>query len=109
MNQTRFIIAASLCLASVTAAYAGSDANASATLVGDGFSDRTIQIDSQTQWVNVQRLQTVHFVVAGGQQKAFTVRFDGMPSRPFDLGEVAPAGALAQPVTVYVARSRISR
>jgi len=71
-------------------------------------AERTIQIGPNTRWVNVNRMETVRFVIdPGGAQKTFTWRFDALPLRPFSLSAVAPAGALGpQQVTVYVARNR---
>lgn len=71
-------------------------------------AERTIQIGPDTRWVNVNRMETVRFVInQGGAQKTFAWRFDRAPLRPFNLGDVAPTGSLgAQQVTVYVARNR---
>ena len=62
-------------------------------------AQRTIGLASDTRWVNVNQDEAVRFV-AGGIE--FAWRFDGTGLRPFDLRSIAPAGALAQPVTVYI-------
>lgn len=63
-------------------------------------AERSVTIQPDTRWVNVRQGETVRFV---GGSAEFAWRFDGPRSRPFDLQQVAPAGALGRPVTVYVA------
>ena len=65
-------------------------------------SQRTIVLNSDTQWVNVMQGEEVKFVVGA---VAFSWKFDGQGARPFDLRQVAPEGALAKPVLVYVANA----
>lgn len=73
-------------------------------------AERTIEITPQTQWVNVKRMEVVRFVsTTGGATKAFTWQFSAPSLRPFSLSDIAPAGFVQQPVTVYVAPSRLSR
>jgi hypothetical protein len=67
---------------------------------------RAIVLTQETKWVNVMKGETVKFV-AGGVEFAWT--FDGYGTRPFDLREVAPGGALSGPVMVYVAHPPGSR
>lgn len=74
------------------------------TLVSVAEAQRTISVASDTRWVNVNQDEAVRFV-AGNTE--FAWRFDGTGLRPFDLRSIAPAGALTQPVTVYI-RPRVS-
>lgn len=60
---------------------------------------RTIALDAGTRWVNVRGDEVVRFTTGSTE---FAWRFDGPGGRSFDLRAVAPAGALAQAVTVYV-------
>jgi hypothetical protein len=62
---------------------------------------RTLVINSNTKYVNVKRGEVIRFV-ANGQE--FAWNFDGMalPQPPFDLSQIAPAGAVDHSVTVYV-------
>ncbi|KAF3996506.1 CzcE family metal-binding protein [Glaciimonas immobilis] len=63
---------------------------------------QTINIQPGTKYVNVTSGQTIHFVSG---EKSFTWTFDvGSNVYSFDLNRVAPANALSQPVTVYVAK-----
>jgi membrane protease subunit (stomatin/prohibitin family) len=61
-------------------------------------ADRTIVIGPNTRFVNVNHGEIVKFV-ANGQEFAWD--FDGVP-QAFDLKQVAPQGALAQNVKVYI-------
>jgi membrane protease subunit (stomatin/prohibitin family) len=61
-------------------------------------ADRTIVISPNTRFVNVNHGEVVKFV-ANGQEFAWD--FDGLP-QAFDLKQVAPQGALAQNVKVYI-------
>lgn len=73
-------------------------------------ADRTIEITPQTKWVNVKRMEVIQFVSnVEGNAKTFTWQFDARTNRPFSLSEIAPAGFVDQPVTVYVAPGRLSR
>lgn len=60
---------------------------------------RTIVIKPDTRYVNVNPGESVRFVAGDA---VFAWRFDGKSTRVFDLKEVAPSGALANPVKVYV-------
>jgi membrane protease subunit (stomatin/prohibitin family) len=62
-------------------------------------ADRTIVISPNTRFVNVNHGEVVKFV-SNGQEFAWD--FDGLP-QSFDLKQVAPQGALAQNVKVYIA------
>jgi hypothetical protein len=62
---------------------------------------RTVRIDAQTPWVNVMSGETVLFEAGAAR---FAWRFDGPGTRSFDLQRIAPAGALARPVPVYITR-----
>jgi hypothetical protein len=62
---------------------------------------RTIVLDANTKWANVDHGETVRFVVNGQE---FAVTFDGV-AEDVDLRQLAPAGALDHKVEVYVADS----
>jgi hypothetical protein len=72
------------------------------TAAPDAAADRTIVLDSNTHYVNVARGDVVKFV-SNGQE--FLVQFDGT-ERTAMLSELAPSGALAKDVRVYVATSQ---
>jgi hypothetical protein len=60
-----------------------------------------IRINPETKYVNVEGGAVVTFIVG---DKRFTWHFDGSRSvGSFDLNQVAPAGMLDRPVTVYIA------
>ena len=59
---------------------------------------RTIVVGPNTRWVNVKHGEVVKFVANG---KEFAWNFDGIP-QSFNLKQVAPEGALAQNVRVYI-------
>lgn len=59
---------------------------------------RTIVIDANTRWVNVQHGEVVKFVSNGEE---FAWAFDGIPTS-FDLKQIAPSGALARNVRVQI-------
>jgi len=62
--------------------------------------DRTIVIDSSTRWVNVNGGDVIRFNANG---QSFDYRFNSYTqSRVYDLGKIAPAGALNRSVKVYV-------
>ena len=62
--------------------------------------DRTIVIDSSTRWVNVIGGDVIRFNANG---QSFDYRFNSYTqSRVYDLGKIAPAGALNRSVKVYV-------
>jgi hypothetical protein len=66
-----------------------------------GQAQRTIVITPTTQYVNVSGGDVVKFVANG---TTFAWNFDGSPENSsFDLGRVAPPGALDHAVTAYVA------
>ncbi len=59
---------------------------------------RIIVIGPKTRFVNVNHGEIVKFEANG---KEFTWDFDGVP-QSFDLKQVAPEGAIAQNVRVYI-------
>lgn len=64
-------------------------------------ADRTIALNGNTKWVNVNHYEVVRFTSNG---RDFTWYFDGVAQpRPFNLAEIAPAGFIDHSVTVYVA------
>ena len=95
MNKT--FAAAALALMTAAAAHA-----APASLLGalDSPDDatRTVVITPTTKYINVTEGEVVNIVENG---HAFTVRFDGVRDS-FALNDLAPAGALDRPVTVYM-------
>jgi Heavy-metal resistance protein CzcE len=61
---------------------------------------RTLVIDGNTKYVNVKHGEVIRFVANG---REFVWNFDGVATpMPFDLSQIAPAGALDHSVTVYV-------
>ena len=101
---TTTLIAAALGALAIGNASASTVKDPLGTPVAQEQAERTIQIDGSTRWVNVKRMENVRFVIGNGSDaKSFTWRFDGVDMRPFKLGQIAPAGALAQDVTVYIA------
>jgi hypothetical protein len=94
---TLLIAAASLNAHAVEAdGFNGTPATANAAV-------RTIKVDSQTKWVNVQRGETVNFV---GPNGSFAWTFDTLrPETNFNLAEIAPSSIKVQGVKVYVAKS----
>lgn len=67
--------------------------------VAAGSAERVITLTGETRWVNVKYGESVRFV-SGTQE--FAWKFDGPDSREVELRQVAPAGAVSQPITVYV-------
>jgi hypothetical protein len=67
-----------------------------------GLAERTIVVGQGTRWVNVTQGETVRFSAGGAD---FAWRFDGRGYRPFELREIAPAGAVPGTVTVYVTQA----
>jgi hypothetical protein len=72
-----------------------------ANATASGLSvDRTIVIDSSTRWVNVNGGNVIRFIANG---QSFDHRFNSYThSHVYDLGKIAPAGALNRSVKVYV-------
>ena len=99
MNNKLALSGAALALLTSIGAHAAMDNSllASADTLED--ATRTIVIQPNTHYVNVNHGEVVKFV-SNGQE--FAVRFDGIRSS-FDLGAVAPAGELDHRVTAYVA------
>ena len=74
------------------------------TPVTHGRADRVVEITPSTRVVNVDEDQIVKFVVRGsaGRDESFMWQFNGARS-VIPLAAIAPDGALAQAVNVYVA------
>jgi hypothetical protein len=69
-------------------------------VASDRNVDRTVSIDSSTRWVNVTGGETIRFIANG---KSFDHRFSSPAhSHVYDLGRIAPAGALDHSLKVYV-------
>lgn len=66
-----------------------------------GSAERTIVINADTKYVNVEGGSTVRFVI-DGQSFAWSFQTGGSHISPFDLARLAPAGALNHKVIVYV-------
>ena len=70
-------------------------------------ASRTITIMDSTRYVNVDRFETVRFVIrdATGRESGFAWHFNTFGGRVFQLSEIAPAGFLGErDIRVYVAR-----
>jgi hypothetical protein len=77
------------------------------TLVTTSAAMRTIVINGDTKWVNVENGETVQFNIGG---ESFTWHFDTMPNETsFDLTKIAPAGIKLGSVRVYVASNPLYR
>ncbi|NYE62766.1 hypothetical protein FHW58_003985 [Duganella sp. 1224] len=75
--------------------------------VDQRFSQRTVNLDAGTRYVNVTDGETVDFVQNG---KHFTFHFDTYPNvTEVDLKNIAPAGFDAGAVEVYVASNPLYR
>jgi hypothetical protein len=74
------------------------------TPVAQGRADRVIEITPSTRFVNVAENQVVRFVVHGspGRDESFMWQFNGGRG-VIPLAAIAPNGAVAQAVNVYVA------
>lgn len=116
MKTTRIIsaIAAAAAIASFAASPASattaatvqvSGAQAQLAFLGSaapvGSAERTIVINAETKYVNVEGGSTVRFVI-DGQSFAWSFQTGGSHISPFDLARLAPAGALNHKVIVYV-------
>ena len=75
------------------------------TAIEASQAERSITIGADTRWANVQQGESVRFVSG---QASFGWRFDG-PRSAVDLMQVAPAGFIDRPFTVYVARTHQGR
>ena len=102
------LFAATLSAASLSAAAAtrtdllGEAAQAPSTqrAVVTAVAERTIAINGETKWVNVNHGEVIRFVSNG---REFTWHFNGVSQpRPFDMAEIAPAGFVDHGVKVYV-------
>ena len=96
MNKT--LATATLALLTAVGAHAD-PARLLGALDSPADATRTIVIQPGTRYINVTAGEVVNIVDEG---HAFTVRFDGVRDS-FLLNDLAPTGALAQPVTVYMA------
>lgn len=75
--------------------------------VDNHFSQRVIDLDAGTKYVNVTNGETVQFVQQG---KSFTFHFETYPNvTEVDLKKIAPAGFDAGAVEVYVATNPLYR
>lgn len=68
---------------------------------------RTIVINSDTKWVNVDNGETVQFSIGG---QSFTWNFSTFPGETsFDLSRIVPAGVKIGNVRVYIATNPLYR
>jgi len=75
--------------------------------VDNHFSQRVVNLDADTKYVNVTNGDTVQFVQQG---KTFTFHFDTYPNvTEVDLKKIAPSGFDAGAVEVYVASNPLYR
>lgn len=116
MKTTQYLIAATIAIATAALAPAQAEVRRpsfSPTMDSTPVSaqaDRTIEVAPQTQWLNVKRLEIVQFVHhVNGDTKTFIWQAPAHSVKPFSLSDIAPAGFVDQPVTVYVAPSRNAR
>lgn len=64
-------------------------------------AERTLVINGNTKYVNAKHGEVIRFMANG---REFVWNFDGLAQpQPFDLSQIAPAGAVDHSVTVYVA------
>jgi phosphate-selective porin len=77
------------------------------TLAPATAAARTIVINGDTKWVNVENGETVQFSVGG---QTFTWNFSTFPgTTSFDLSKISPAGVQFGTVRVYVASNPLYR
>ena len=75
--------------------------------VDNRFSQRVVNLDAGTKYVNVNNGETVQFVQQG---KSFTFHFNTYPNvTEVDLKKIAPAGFDTGAVEVYVASNPLYR
>lgn len=102
-------LAAAAVLATSALYFAGASAAMSdpkgwnGTPVTQGHVDRIVEITPSTRVVNVDENQTVKFVVreSGGRDESFMWQFNGARA-VIPLSAIAPDGAVAHSVNVYV-------
>jgi Heavy-metal resistance protein CzcE len=98
MKSTLTTVAALVLSAASLSAVALTSADRYGEAASPEAATRTIVIGPKTRFVNVNHGEVVKFVANG---KEFAWDFDGVP-QAFNLKEVAPEGALAQNVRVYI-------
>jgi heavy-metal resistance protein CzcE len=99
MKKSIISIATALILSSASvAAGAASGTELLGSAVQPSTAYRTVNIDSQTRWVNVRQGETVGFV-SNGQE--FAWQFDGAVNS-FNLGMIAPEGMIDHAVRIQV-------
>lgn len=70
------------------------------TPIHGAAADRTVVIEPGAKWVNVNRNETVKFVLGN---QSFTWRFDTLTQSVIELEKIAPAGLLGgSAIKVYV-------
>jgi hypothetical protein len=98
--KRRTLPLATLGLLAAMAAHADVPTRLLGDVVPPAEATRTIRIDPATRYVNVNRGDTVRFVVNGQQ---FAYYFDGAEGETsFDLRQVAPPGVLNHRVVAYI-------
>ena len=67
-----------------------------------GVSERVINVDPSTRWINVNYGETVKFVVNGaGEARSFVFRFDGNADQA-SLRDIAPQGVSGAVTPIYI-------
>lgn len=70
----------------------------------DNVFDRVITISADAKWVNVNRGESIKFIVAPSGQ-SFSWRFNTLADK-FDLSKVAPSGILSgRQIEAYIGKS----
>ena len=102
--KTKLLVSAIAVLTLSAAALSAGAATMSTDLLGEpaqaSAAVRTLVINGTTKYVNVKHGEVIRFVANG---REFVWNFDGLAQpQPFDLSQIAPAGAVDHSVTVYV-------
>lgn len=105
MNLQKKVFAAATVLSLIGAAFSANAIGATGTnadfgvAAADNSYDRTINLSSDTKWVNVVNGETVRFKVG---DKTFSWHFSTFNARSFDLSAIAPKDAHVEGVRVFV-------
>jgi len=102
--KTKLLVPAIAALTLSAAALSAGAATMRTDLLGEpaqaSAAERTLVIDANTKYVNVKHGEVIRFIENG---RTFVWNFDGLAQpRPFDLAQIAPAGAVDHGVKVYV-------
>ena len=102
--KTKLLVSAIAVLTLSAAALSAGAATMRTDLLGEpaqaSAAVRTLVINGNTKYVNAKHGEVIRFVANG---REFVWNFDGVAwPQPFDLSQIAPAGAVDHSVTVYV-------